>query len=363
MSEQDTDTLELIRAQNDRAKRRAYITVLLLVSAALLCAWQFRTPWDIYRTIGGPVFILVLLSLAVVIWREWLPLGRVETLLLVMVSALPLSRQIWVYLSAGVPTEQWLRLLGNAYWATSGVLVLLFTIGDRRRGLITGTVIVAISIVIAVIGVGTGVARGDLPSSTIVYVVGSLLFIILFLLMMSVATIMRDQWHTAISDAAVYSHWAMTDKLTGLANRRAGVDVLARSCAAARRHDRPLSIIMGDLDGFKEVNDTAGHAVGDVVLRGMAEILRTTVRQSDVVVRWGGDEFLIIAVDSQLEDARILARRCQRAIEAEPIAGLRVSMAVGVAQYRQGDTEESLIVRADENLYRDKKASKQQVEV
>ena len=361
MSQYDTESLEFKQVRNEQAKRRVYITGLLLVSAVLLCAWLFRTPSDIYREVTAPVFILMLPALAIIIWRDWMPLVRMETLMLVTVSAMPLSRQLWLYHFAGAAGEEWLRLLGNTYWATSAVLVLIFTIGDRQRGLRTGTAVVLISVLIAIIGTATGLARNDLPAGVITYIVGSLLFLTLFLVLMSVATIMRDQWHTAISRAAVYSRWALTDKLTGLANRRAGMDLLARECATTSRHNRPLSIIMGDLDNFKQVNDTAGHAAGDAVLRGVADIFLSTIRQSDVVVRWGGEEFLIITVDTNLEEARTLAERCRGAIETDSITGVRMTMTFGIAQYRNGDTEESLLARADANLYTGKKSGANQV--
>lgn len=346
----------------ERAKRRVYIAGALLACAALLCAWVFRAPWDVDRAISAPFFILALLGIAVVIWRERMPLAHAEMLLLVTVCAMPLSRQIWLYCLTGPAKEQWLRLLDNTYWATSAVLVAVFTIGNRRRSLIAGAAIVLVSVVIAALGLGVGLARGNLQDSVVSYVVGSLLMLTLFLVLMSVATIMRDQWHSAINRAAVYSQWALTDKLTGLANRRAGTEILTRECAAAKRRSSPQSIIMGDLDGFKRVNDEAGHAVGDAVLTRVGEILRAAVRESDTVVRWGGEEFLIIVSDADLEGARMLAERCRCAIEAEPIAGVRMTMTFGVAEYTPGDSQESLLARADANLYAGKKASRNRVE-
>jgi diguanylate cyclase (GGDEF)-like protein len=300
--------------------------------------------------------------LAVVIWREWIPLGRAETLLLVTICAMPLPRQIWLYYMAGLADEQWLRLLGNAYWATSAVLVAVFIIGNRRRSLIAGAAVVLASVLIAAVGISTGLARGTLPNDAISYIAGSLIFLTVFLVLMSVATIMRDQWHAAINRAAVYSRWALTDKLTGLANRRAGTEILARQCAVAKRQGSPQSIIMGDLDGFKRVNDKAGHALGDAVLTTVAGILQAAVRETDAVMRWGGEEFLIIVSNSDLEGARILAERCRRAIESEPLAGERMTMTFGVAQYQEGDTRESLLARADANLYAGKKAGRNRVE-
>ena len=87
---------------------------------------------------------------------------------------------------------------------------------------------------------------------------------------------------------------ALVDGLTGLANRRAAVDALHAEAAQAERLETPLSIVLADLDGFKDVNDEHGHAVGDEVLRAFAEVLRETVRESDVAGRWGGEEFLLL---------------------------------------------------------------------
>ncbi len=345
----------------ERAKRRVYISGILLACAALFCAWVFRAPWDVNRAISMPVFILVLLGLALVIWREWMTLRHVETLLLVAVCAMTLPRQIWLFYMTGLADEQWLRLLGNTYWATSAVLVAVFIIGDRRRSLIAGVAVVLASMVIAAVGLGTGLARGNLPVGTISYVAGSLLFLTAFLVLMSAATIMRDQWHSAINRAALYSRWAMTDELTGLANRRAGTEILARQCAIAKRKGRPQSIIMGDLDGFKRVNDKAGHALGDAVLTTVAKILRANVRETDAVARWGGEEFLIIVSDLDLEGAHLLAERCRRAIETEPMTGDKLTMTFGVAQYRDGDSQESLLARADANLYAGKEAGRNRV--
>lgn len=360
--QQDTETFDLEVTRNERARRRIYITCLFLISIVLFSAWVCRPYWDTYRLISAPVFLLLVLGLVVLIWRESIPLERSETLMLMTLAAIPLSRQIWLY-HLGRTGEQWFRMLGNNYWATSVVLVMAFTIGDRRRGLLAGVAIVLLSVIIAAIGIGIKLAAGDISANAITYVVGSLLFLMIFLALMSVATIPKDQWHTAISRAAVYSRWALTDKLTELANRHAGADILARHCAAAKRQDRPLSVIMGDLDNFKQVNDTEGHAVGDAVLTGVAKIMRASVRESDAVIRWGGEEFLIVVPDSNLEAARILAERCRYAIEAEPVAGIQMTMTFGVAQYQPGDTQESLLARADENLYTGKGTSGNRVEI
>lgn len=346
-----------------QGRRQVYITGMLLVVGVLVCAWIVRSPTDTYRAFSAPIFVLVVLALVVSLWRERMALARVEMLMLLVLSAMPLSRQVWLFYLAGPASEEWLRLLGNNYWATSGVLVILCTIGDRRQGLIAGAGIVLASVLIALIGVGIGLVSGDMPPDMVVYVIGSLLFLSVFLVLMSGATIMRDQWQSALSRAEAYSRLALTDMLTGLGNRRVATYKLAQLCANARRNDTGFAVILGDLDGFKQINDSVGHAVGDAVLVEVAKRLRDTVRDADAVMRWGGEEFLIVAPQAHLDGARQLAERCRSAIEAEPVAGVvRTTMTFGVAEFVPGDSDESLLARADANLYAGKRASRNRVE-
>lgn len=345
-----------------RARRHVYIWGLLLVVGVLVCAWVVRSPNDTYRAVSAPIFVLLLLALVTMLWRSRVPLPRLELLILFVLAAMPLTRQLWLFDLDGQTNEQWLRMVGNDYWATSAVLVLVFTVVERRRALIAGVGILLASVAIAVTGVGFGLAQGEIVAGTMTYVAGALLFLTIFVVLMNAATIMRNQWQSALSRAAAYSHWAMTDMLTGLANRRAASELLARDCAAAARYGRSLSVILGDLDGFKQVNDTAGHAAGDAVLAGVAKILRDNLRESDVVARWGGEEFLIITPGTGLEQAREVAEQCRRAIADRPIAGVRITMTLGVAEYIHGDDNLSLVERADERLYLGKSTTRNRVE-
>jgi diguanylate cyclase (GGDEF)-like protein len=158
---------------------------------------------------------------------------------------------------------------------------------------------------------------------------------------------------------------ALVDGLTGLANRRAASDALHAEAARAERLETPLSVVMADLDGFKEVNDAYGHAVGDEVLRVFAGVLRDTLRESDVAGRWGGEEFLLLLPGADGEGAAHLAERIrigltERSIPSVP--DLRVSASFGVAEYAGESTTEQLVAAADSALYRAKRAGKDRVE-
>ena len=128
---------------------------------------------------------------------------------------------------------------------------------------------------------------------------------------------------------------AMTDPLTGLPNRRYAIDRMEMEWAACARHDRPLAVMVVDLDDFKDVNDLHGHDVGDMVLRQLADALRNVLRAQDVICRMGGDEFLVICPDSDLPAAIACAERLRAAADELMVetggTGLHVSVSVGVA--------------------------------
>lgn len=156
---------------------------------------------------------------------------------------------------------------------------------------------------------------------------------------------------------------ARSDALTGAANR-AGIRDLLRSAAQAWQQDqRPLSIVAIDLDDFKQVNDCCGHEAGDQVLVALVRLVRSRIRSSDTLARWGGDEFVVVCRDTALQDAATLARNLREALERTPLHETQpVSASFGVAAL--GDESISdMFRRADEALYEAKRAGRNMVVV
>ena len=150
---------------------------------------------------------------------------------------------------------------------------------------------------------------------------------------------------------------ARTDSLTSLLNRRGFEELFETELERARRSGRPLSVIVGDLDAFKAVNDRFGHAAGDRALERLSEILQTAKRRIDTAARIGGEEFAVIAPDTDHHAAYILAERIRRevrdAFKPEPFP---LTISLGIATFpRHGGTAETLIGGADEALYAAKK--------
>lgn len=157
---------------------------------------------------------------------------------------------------------------------------------------------------------------------------------------------------------------ALIDELTGVGNRRLLSQRLAEECARSERSGQPFALLVIDLDGFKMINDTHGHAAGDTCLQHFTLMAQTRLRSGDMLARTGGDEFCIVLPASTLNDGAVIARRildvCRADAEACVGADIPISLSIGVAQWRPeiGSFPDRLIAAADEALYAAKKAGK-----
>jgi two-component system, cell cycle response regulator len=160
-------------------------------------------------------------------------------------------------------------------------------------------------------------------------------------------------------------HAALTDGLTGMQNRRYFDDALKEYLDEFRRIDKPVGLMILDLDHFKKVNDTHGHDVGDEVLREVAGCLRDMTRYHDVVARLGGEEFAVLAPNMEIDSFTRFAERIRKAIALRPVmAGdlrLEVTASVGVAIWNRNETASELYRRADKQLYEAKRAGRNRV--
>lgn len=159
------------------------------------------------------------------------------------------------------------------------------------------------------------------------------------------------------------------DGLTGLRTRRYVDDVLSIEFLRARRYGNALTILMGDIDHFKRVNDDYGHLAGDAALRGVASVLLHDLRNTDVAGRYGGEEILVVLAQNEISGAKILAERWRSAIEearfADPAGqAFGVTLSIGVASLEKGmASPEALVGAADAALYRAKNSGRNRVEL
>jgi diguanylate cyclase (GGDEF)-like protein len=161
---------------------------------------------------------------------------------------------------------------------------------------------------------------------------------------------------------------SITDGLTKLYNHRYFQDELARAFEESQRYQRPLSLSIIDIDFFKKINDTYGHAVGDEVLKDVSKIFQQSIRATDLAARYGGEEFTVMMPETELDDALTFAEKIRTIVESTPFptsAGpIRATVSVGVAAvpHTRIHAAKEMIVAADKALYRAKKNGRNQVQ-
>jgi diguanylate cyclase (GGDEF)-like protein len=158
---------------------------------------------------------------------------------------------------------------------------------------------------------------------------------------------------------------ATSDKLTGLANRQVFDVIAANALKDANRSGEPLSAMLIDIDHFKRVNDTYGHQAGDVVIQGVAKAAKASLRDSDTLCRWGGEEFLVVLKNCDVENARVLAEKLRQAVKEATFQYnetiIPVTVSLGIAEYQAGELIEHFLGRTDVALYAAKEGGRDRV--
>jgi diguanylate cyclase (GGDEF)-like protein/PAS domain S-box-containing protein len=156
---------------------------------------------------------------------------------------------------------------------------------------------------------------------------------------------------------------ASMDILTGAFNRQNFSEIIEREIERVKRYNHRLSLILYDIDHFKEVNDRYGHIAGDYVLKTISDIVKENIRKIDYFVRWGGEEFFILSSETQLDEAYALAERIREAIVSYKFDNIgTVTVSFGVTEFREGDTQAIFIKRADDAMYSAKEKGRNRVE-
>ncbi|MDX1392676.1 MAG: GGDEF domain-containing protein [Rheinheimera sp.] len=179
--------------------------------------------------------------------------------------------------------------------------------------------------------------------------------------------LLESEWLFSLRNALVVSrlqHMALKDTLTGLGNRRFFDDSFDKAVQLAKRHNDSCALILLDLDNFKQVNDTAGHSAGDEVLLAVADCLRDTLRATDSLFRFGGDEFAVLLSGQDADSAELVARRLVKVINQHYLCQqYHVSASAGLSVLREEQSCRQLFTSADSALYQAKEAGKSTVRV
>lgn len=151
---------------------------------------------------------------------------------------------------------------------------------------------------------------------------------------------------------------ALTDHLTGLYNRHSLYDIAPKYISNSHRHKTHLSLLVIDIDHFKRINDTRGHSTGDAVLKSISTLLKSTCRTEDMVARFGGEEFVMLLTNCNIDNAVLKAERVRKAIEERVPEELTVTCSIGASEITGGDDFDSLFKRADKAVYKAKEAGR-----
>ena len=159
----------------------------------------------------------------------------------------------------------------------------------------------------------------------------------------------------AMNERIILEKLATTDNLTKAFNRNKYDEIINREYTAAFRYDYPVSLTIIDIDYLKNINDTYGHSAGDIILKESSALIKNNIRASDYLIRWGGDEFLVIAPHTSKINAERMSEKIRIAIESHMfIHNINLTVSIGVTQALERETPEDTIKRADEALYNSK---------
>lgn len=172
----------------------------------------------------------------------------------------------------------------------------------------------------------------------------------------------ETRYVSVFDDITELNQLATRDQLTKIANRFSFDEIFEHSIALAKRYEKVFSILLVDIDHFKKINDEYGHLVGDEVLKSFSGLLKQQIRDSDIVARWGGEEFMILLPNTPLVSAVKMAEALCHRIEIHPFEQVNnVTCSIGVAEYTIGEEGDSLLSRVDEKLYLAKNNGRNQV--
>jgi diguanylate cyclase (GGDEF)-like protein len=179
----------------------------------------------------------------------------------------------------------------------------------------------------------------------------------------SLVTVINSMIKNRIKNEKKLEELTNKDPLTGAYNRRYFYDISQKLIAISKREHKPLSLAIIDIDNFKNINDTYGHDIGDEVIKALVNSINESIRESDILVRFGGEEFIILLPNISIEQTSIVMEKVRNNVQQLKLQGSTISFTIsgGVSEYIDTDTIDTIVKRADENLYKAKKSGKNKI--
>lgn len=346
-------------------KRTAYVLALLLGTGSMVIELVFGSPTQSISyaivTFDRLVFSAVI---GVAVWVVWaMYTGRITIhhmeRPLALFSAVYFLAKFGLALFVGDGPVS-LAFAESWYW----MLLATWTFGllayDLKRALVQNTVVSIIALILHMASAGM---KSSVPGllQQLPDIAASHLRLGATTAILSILGYTKQQWVRVEREAIALRHLAHIDPLTNLPNRRQLNKVLSET---HELYPGLVTLIMFDIDSFKQINDEHGHLIGDRILQEMSQLAQAVVRSQDLLGRWGGEEFLVVCPHTRLGEGLAIAERIRKAMAAHefPYVGT-VTASFGVAQHRPGESTDQLISRADVSLYQAKADGKDRIQV
>ena len=346
--------------------RRVIVLGILVGAPVIAGTWLRDAPHDPWVRWGYPPLGATLLAFA------WILLRRPRWAVTTAVTLLLLLEMAWIAVALGRIAEApdaagaWAALLPTPLLGVVVCLIVGFLFQSARTALVHGTAYASVftAVVAGALWRRAGTAE-DVWLAVRYGVYLAVFLVLLFVLSRAKEHVTSAVAHAARADATAtrMRDMAYLDELTGIGNRRRLLDELVYQSELVTP-EHPVCVVFFDLDHFKVVNDTHGHALGDQVLRVVAEVAGRTVRDRDLLARLGGEEFVLVTPGTDHGQAVLLAERLRVALpqELENALGVRITASFGVTEMTPGESAASVLHRVDELMYRAKAEGRDRVQ-
>ena len=351
----------------DSVKRRVYGGIFAVVLLATLSVWALDWPlpsgsW--VWIVSVPVVIGWVGVLAIASLVERVPMRVIEAAALFGCEVTLVALLSYALLASPRPHDALTVLLWVSPW-TPAILLGVFVTFELRAAVGLATASVALLAAFVLAHYFTYGRSGGAPELAVTAASTGLLSVNAFFATgLFLLARLKHRYGEMQAAQEVLTRLANTDELTGIANRRNIIRACDKEMARRARNPRPFSAILFDIDHFKRVNDKLGHPTGDEVLKRITDVMNAALREGDDFGRLGGEEFLILAYDTDLSTAASLADRLRAVLASDRVTGLpRVTASFGVTAALPDDSTSAMLSRADRALYAAKQRGRDRVEV
>ncbi|MEW6505588.1 MAG: GGDEF domain-containing protein [Chloroflexota bacterium] len=345
-------SLNSLSQQIDQRRRWLYLIAAFPGFLSVVYIWLQKHDQEVFIRFTYPFLAAALAIWCVTLLWKRIPLNWIERSVLITTTMFFLAKYIYFLYFHPLLIEQW-QEVEAVFWTFAFSFILSYIVFPRGLALRFNLFFLGI---VFVTGALRFSALGDALTLELIRLetrVAGILFLV-FLLAKA-----KDDLNLSLAETNRIQAIAHTDSLTLLPNRRGMTSLLEEHLANRRR----FAVILADVDFFKRINDTFGHETGDKILREVGECLHYQLRASDVIGRWGGEEFLILALEEDQKRVLHLANRLRETVESYEFSdNLPVTMSFGVTLSRERDTVKSLLQRADKAMYRAKNNGRNRVE-